>query len=1193
LNFKKLEVCGFKSFADKLNVEFDDGITAIVGPNGCGKSNVADAIRWALGEQSAKSLRGSAMQDVIFSGTDTRKSLSYCEVSLHFDNRARTFDTALQDVIISRKLYRSGDSEYLINRETVRYKDVGALLGNSGLGKNSYSIIGQGRIDSILSAKPGDRRAIFEDAAGISRTKESKAESERRLERIEGILQRRKDILGELEIQLGPLERQAADAARFFEVRDRLRHFDINNYIVQAESVQGQREIVQARIAEVEEALAVKHAEFTAVSDEHQAATDRVQSLDTELRKLYEEQYALGRILEQKLGETRNLKDRIAFFEEHNARLREGVVRDNAAAERGQARILALQEGARTRAARMQTVAAELDVLTTRHLNVVDVLKENEEELERAHAAAVSSLTKLSGTRAALSRLTAEKEGLTARLAEFDGRAAALLQRLEADELQLALLTAEREKIRAERACVYADGKSNTERYINAQAEVAALTLEVDKLSQSQASAVTQEKILSQLHRNLEGYAYAVRNVLKAAETDAALKAKVEGVLAQLVRVDQRYEVAVEMVLGNALQNLVTANEEDAKDVINYLKATKGGRVTILPVSAVKARPLHADEIKSLRRKGVVGVAAELVQCDPRYRGIVDNLLGRTVVTETIDVAIQLSRDTDRAFRLVTLDGDIITQQGAMTGGSRKEELLNLLAKEREADNAKAEVQRLSQLLAERTAAKTEAAAGLERLLAATRQCNDAVQAYDLRLATAEEKIDELHRAAEGARTERGTLTSVAGTARERLTALTAEEAAARAEEAALNRAQAGGEAVNQTEYLAYKTERDTLGAQIMSFKVEQAELGRDDKAAREEEHRLHHDIRAYTEQVESANAKLAENRREIEAHRGALAAAEAQVDSHSSERLTAVKGEIAGLDETKIRLQHELARLLIDRDGVQGEINNLTEHRYKEMSELTGIEATLHASEERITEEYKLTWEQCLAFREADYAYNKGIAESARLRRELGRFGSINPNAIEDCARVKDRYTEEKRQFEDDDKAAQELRRIIKLMSTEMVDKFAKQFELIRANFTKVFTELFGGGRADLRLEEAEDPLEAGIEIVAEPPGKRLQSISLLSGGERAMTAIAILFAILRLKAMPFCVLDEIEAALDDANADRFAQYLHKFSQKTQFIVITHRKPTMELADSLYGVTMEEKGVSKIVSVKLSEAVKNAAPGA
>jgi len=1189
-------VFGFKSFADKLNLEFEDGITAIVGPNGCGKSNVADSIRWALGEQSAKSLRGSNMQDVIFTGTESRKSLSFCEVSLHFDNTAKIFDSEFNDVVISRKLYRSGDSEYLINKTPVRYRDVGAILHNTGLGKNSYSIIGQGRIDSILSAKPADRRGIFEDAAGISKYKEVKIENERKLVRVKEKLVRSGDIISELEKQLEPLRRQADDARRCFEVQEKLKFYDVNNYVVQYESVQDKRDVINARVKGIEEEYDLKQTEFDAVYDEYQAIMESFNSIDREYEVLNEERFLLIRELEKHTGEINLLKEKVEHLKGQSLRLKQEVAKDNAEFEENTRRLSDLEEDIAAKQKQGDNLKKSIESVNGRYLEVVQILKRGEDDVESAHQEAVNSMAKLSETKADMARLAAEKDSAAERVKEFSKRVDALSAKITDDEIKIILANGEIEKSQKERDRFSGLGAQKAALFAQANQNIQKFAAEIDKLNTEYHSKKTRQKMLSDMNKEMQGYAYSVKMLLKDAAIKPELSRRIEGTVAQLIKVKAEYEVALEMALGAALQNIVTGTEEDAKFLISHLKANNYGRATFMPLSSIKGRMLDASADKYLKLKGVIGVASDLCGFDKKYTDIIFNLLGRTVVVDTYDNAVAVARQSSYSFRIVTKDGEIFSPQGTITGGSKKSEIANFLSQERELDEAMAEVIRLEKSLAEITRKRSSEAEALDKISAEMKKLNDSVHAFDVMLAAENEKLQEIVKSVNACREEIKQLEAerTKTAAREKEITKAISECVGFEKTIADKRREAVDyNQKNQKQFEEVKAERDRLWAELTDLKVKQAAADSAATAERGEIARLKNEIAALLETIEENNVQIDKNEQTFAAVDLSLIEDGSLADSGMAERLNTIAAELSGMSAKKLEFQNKLLALEQDKQQYQTELTAIAEKKFLERNELTKIDSSMQYYHEKITEEYKMTYEDCLIFKEADYNYNRGVAEANRLKRELGRFGPINANALEDYTRVKERYDAEALQKADLDKSIIDIKKIIKEMTIEMLTRFNAQFELIRANFTRVFKELFGGGKADLMIEEAEDQLEAGIEIVAEPPGKKLQSISLLSGGERALTAIAILFAILKLRPMPFCVLDEIEAALDDANAERFAKYLRKFSEKTQFIVITHRKPTMELADSLYGVTMEEKGVSKIVSVKLSDAIKNVAVAA
>ncbi len=1190
MKFKKLEVAGFKSFADKLEVKFGAGITAIVGPNGCGKSNVADSIRWVLGEQSAKLLRGSSMQDVIFNGTEKRKSLSFCEVSLVFDNSEKLFPTLdYNEVVISRKLYRSGESEYLVNKTVCRLKDIVDLLRDAGMGREGYSIIGQGRIDELLSSKPEDRREIFEEAAGISKFKARKKEAERKLARTSENLTRVNDILEEKAKQLEPLTRQSENARKWLDLRDKLKHYEINTYIYQYDTANEAKEVINNRLNGILEEMNLRQRESDDVAKSYNEAMVAVGSADKSIEELREELLTLTVGMEKQAGELKLLKERLGYLTSQSEKLREENAKldaDYALAleyiEQGSAALTEKRE-------QLEEKRVQADKASDDYLNVIETLTVGEGEVEQRHKAIIEAMDKLADIKANMSRLLAERDALHISIDDLKNRIAFNKAKLKIDKQNESAVAAELAEMerRRDELIKERDGKFTLNNECLAIINDCAVKL--DKLNATYYSLRTRHKMLKEMQQAYEGFAFSVKKLISVSKTDKDVARSMEGVVASLITVKSPFETAIEMALGNAVQNIVTKNEDDAKFLIAYLKEHNYGRVTFLPITSIKPRNIDKSFDALIRTDGCYGRASDLVSCDVKYRGIVEGLLGGTVIVDNMDTAIALAKKSGYGFKIVTLDGDIVNPHGSITGGSKKSELTNIFGYDKEIAALEKELSDVSAKIDELSKLRDEKSALMEKGKELTRGLRDEIHNLEVEHAGKAEThnklkdiVEELEKSSEELENEIKNSAERIDVIDNNLNSVSELENLITSEK---EDAAAGGEE-RQQQFEALRAERDRLHELMTNAKVDVSTLENVIANTETEIARLQDNVRSYITKIEYNNAQLSENESlisKIDSEMNRLTIDEGAGDT---ERVKEIRKTLANLDEFKQRNQEKVTALDAEKTALVSKIQELLEKKNKEEMLLLKVDTDIEQMQQRVMEEYSLEYKDCLPFKEENYNINEGVTAAARLKRQMHNLGNINLDAIEQCKLMYESYNELNVQKEDLDKAKYELEKIIAELSAEMLSRFSEQFEQIRTNFRKIFKELFDGGNADLILLENENPLEAGIEIVAQPPEKKLQSISLLSGGERALTAIAILFAILRLKPMPFCVLDEIEAALDDANAGRFAKYLRRFSEDTQFIVITHRKPTMELADNLYGVTMEEKGVSKIVSVKLSEAV-------
>ena len=1193
MKFTKMEVCGFKSFADKLEIKFNDGITGIVGPNGCGKSNIADAIRWVLGEQSAKALRGDNMLDVIFNGTEKRNSLSYCEVSLFFANDDNTLPVEFSEVVVTRKLYRSRESEYMINRAPCRRCDVVDLLRDIGVGKEGYSIIGQGRIDALLSAKPEDRRSIFEEACGIAKFKQKRRETENKLSRTRDSLSRINDILGEIGRQLSPLEKASENAKIFLEKKEILKSQELNYYIDRYDHVNETKAVINGKLAAVGASLQEKQSTYAEASRDYDETMDKIAHIDDEVKQLQEERVTLRVGIERQNSEYNLVQEKIKHLNQLCVKLEFDIASYEQSVERARHGLGESQSQKARDTRELAELNARAERISQQFIDVVAQISKGENEADASEKQLYDSLQQLSDIKANLSGLAAEKKAISDRHTELVAKITSLEEenrgrRAAVDEIKAALdeKAAELEESRENRNQL-ALSAENSGRLLERNKR------ELQQLASAAAGLEAKERMLSRIAENNEGYVNSVRLLLNDCRRDPTLDMRVCGTVAKLMTVPQQYEVAIDVALGAAMQNIVVHTQNDAKSLIAYLKQMKYGRITFLPMDAVKERPAEGYLVAKVKRStGYIGLADELIETDRKYRAIYSSLLGRTIICDDIDNAVNIAREINYGMRIVTLEGDVIHPAGAMTGGSRRTEASSLLSAERELAEVKEElrvsVQRRKQLSTD--VEKLEAVAGSRRRQ--LESMDEQLHAAELEFAVVNEKFEKATADLEEHLKERDALVKDIESIEARIKAI--EENLAHAdklESQVAERKESADDFRSKTKgaYDVLRKKRDQLSADATQIKVDIARVESQLSAAESEINRYADEIKGAEEQINFVRTQLANSRADLAELENPDEKLE--LDEASQKKLEDIEKRLADFD----RYKKDLQKRLTDSDRLRNQLNlditDLNDKKYREEFNLSKVDTDMAAMQDRIWEDYQCTYEDALPFRAENFDAEAAPANIALLKKEIAKLGYVNVDAIEEYKETKERYDELDLQRDDTLKAANDLDKIVRDLTAEMLDRFGTGFDLINRNFQRVFKELFGGGSAKLSLEdleEGEDPLEAGIQIYAEPPGKKLGgSLSLLSGGEKALTAIAILFAILKMKPMPFCVLDEIEAALDDANVTRFANYLQNFSQETQFIVITHRKPTMELADSLYGVTMEEKGVSKMVSVKLSDAVK------
>ena len=1192
MNFEKLDIYGFKSFADKVEIKFESGITAIVGPNGCGKSNVADSIRFVMGESSAKSMRGSSMQDVIFNGTQNRKPQSYCEVSLYFNNKEKIFpDLDFEQVILTRKLYKSGESEYLINKTTCRRRDIVDAFRSIGLGKESYSVIGQGKIDSILSAKPEDRRNIFEEAAGISKFKEEKASSKTKLEKVNDNLARINDIILELERQLGPLKKQSENAKLFLSLSNRLKELELNIYVYESDNSNVEKNKIHEIIRGIEEEIALKQSEFEEAVKKYDFSQEQIESLDETINALRDELLNLTVALEKQNGEIKLYNEKISIAKEQNERTLDNIKQSELIVESAKEEKDKLESERESLENDIKSSQLEQKNLETQYQTILEKLSLGEADAENVDSALFSALEESGDIKSRLLKYETELESLKTRQKElFDEK-----ESLENDSknFESKIETAEQEiETIDEKIEIKNSEKSEVdEKIISLNEKYSEYSEQIEDTRANYHTKLSKFNVLSEMKEYNEGFAISVRRLLEQANDGSSIGGKIVGVVASLMRVPKKYEVAIEMALGASVQNIVTKNEDDAKVLINYLKTNKFGRVTFLPITSVKERYISSQAESKLNMNGVCGVASELIEFDKKYEKVFSSLLGSTIIIDNMDNAVEFSRATGYSTKIVTLEGDVISPQGSLTGGSRKENTANILGRDREIDELKKDLEILKNNIDKFSAKQDEIRESISKENAKLNKIIEDIHALEIEKVKQEELIDSLEDQLDETKqtlAEQDIMFTAildkidfVQTEVTRISKLQ-EDINSKKTKVAQDKKQA------TDNFGKLRTERDELFQKLGDLRIKNESL----KSKLDANSVNHERVEILIAQNEF---KAKELMLEIQKNNQQIASLEENINdivqtsafSASQKKIELVKQKITSISDAKKRYQHEMNEADGNKMMLAGEIQKANERKSKEENKLVKIDTDLENLQNRVWEEYQMTYADAKQVAVQDFDIKEGTTEAQEVKKQIQKLGSVNLASIEDVKTISERYEELVHQRDDMTKARNDLDTIIKDLTERMEKQFGECFEKIRNNFQITFRELFGGGKADICFTDPNNVLECGIDIIAEPPGKKLQSITLLSGGEKALTAVAILFSILKLRSMPFCVLDEIEAALDDANVERYAKYLHKFSGNTQFIVITHRKPTMELADSLYGVTMEEKGVSKVVSVKLSDAIK------
>ncbi|MCR5147664.1 MAG: chromosome segregation protein SMC [Eubacterium sp.] len=1179
---KSIEVNGFKSFANKIDFKFNNGITAIVGPNGSGKSNVADAVRWVLGEQSAKNLRGAKMEDVIFAGTELRKPQGSAYVAITLDNSDHKLPIDYNEVTVARRVYRSGESEYLINGTVTRLKDVTKMFFDTGIGKEGYSIIGQGKIEQILSGKPEEKRELFDEAAGIVKYKKNKAATEKALLSEHQNLSRVNDILSELEGRVGPLERQSEKARKYLGLKEKLKGLEVSSFIIE--------------LQEINENLERLEKEKKIMTDD----SERLNNEFENTRNAYDELEQKVEELSHAIDDIKNvITDKKLENEKADGEIR--VLTEQISSENKNREII-LGEIARTKA-EIERLSAELEKYKNDKKNFSSTVKQadkeasdkkkecealeekitlKEEEIENAKGEIIDFINEGGTLKAKVGRYDTMLENISLRKTELRQKYLSL----KSDE---AKFTEEKKRFKESLGNASELLRENQEKHKAAEngirnntEESASVKNDITKYNQMVISLRSRQEALINLTERYEGYGNSIKKVMEQKDKNKGIV----GVVADIIKVQAEYEIAIETALGGNIQNIVTDNEETAKKMIRFLKDNKLGRATFLPASNVVARGSVAPE--ALKEKGVIGIASKLVTVDEKYRNIVESLLGRSIVVDNIDNAGVLAKKFNQSLRLVTLEGELINPGGSMTGGAFKNQS-NLLGRKRELDQLSEDIKKASVKLSEARKKETELLMRRESLKEERDRLNQVIQRQGIEENTLRISLENAERSLEE------TLQLFESVKKENL------ELDEQVKDINLNKDELFDEGKQKENAIEERKKH------ITGLEDEVAKL-REEKKLRDEEYaglslkagNIRQQSGFIDQNIDRINADIERSAADEAGYNERLSLSGSNADSFK-EKIDILSMSKAENDKAISDSTEELNKLVSSREKESRKHKELLNRREELTSEISRMDKaifTCNNSIEKITEkkdaeinymweEYELTYSSAVELaREKEETLSRSALkkEISSVKGDIKGLGDVNVNAIEEYKEVRERYDFLSTQRDDIVKAEENLKNIIAELEKAMKDTFTEKFKDIQTMFQKVFHELFGGGKATLSLVDDEDILESGIIINAQPPGKKLQNMMQLSGGEKSLTAIALLFAIQSLKPSPFCLLDEIEAALDDSNVKRFAKYLDKLTKDTQFIVITHRRGTMESADILYGITMQEKGVSTLVSVNLIE---------
>lgn len=1179
---KRLELQGFKSFADKTILEFKPGITSVIGPNGSGKSNISDAIRWVLGEQSMKSLRGAKSEDIIFAGTQSRKSLGFAEVSIVIDNSDAKLPIEYSEVTVTRKLYRNGETGYFINKTPCRLKDILELFMDTGIGKDGYSIIGQGKIDEILSNKSEDRRHIFEEAAGIVKYRTRKQESEKKMEQTKLNLLRINDILTEIEGNIEPLKAQSEKAKQYLNLREELKNievglfvYNINTYKEKLEQIIKDEEIMTAQRNTENEKL-------TSIQSLKDSLKQELDEITTQIEQMQNIGFESTNKIEKINSEIGISKERIQNNIANKERLESEI-------QELKTRIGELQEEEKQRQEKKANLfqnkekfEEELKQKETELAKLTKTLSDKELEIEAKKQKIETNTDKKYEVLADINTQEANYENLEKRKKTLKIELENIISELDSTRDNKQELSKKFYEIQSKRNIVSNNLQQETTEKESCMNKIKDFEEEINKLNYQMNMKDARHKFLLETEKEKEGYIKSVKELLLDCDKNSQLKKGMHGVLANLISVNKEYELAIEMCLGQALQNVVTETEEDAKKLVEHLRNNNLGRASFLPISSIRGKRI--ENVISNGMKGVIGIASDLVKCDKKYSQIVLNLLGRTVVVEDMNIGISLAKMNNYSFRIVTLKGDVISSSGSITGGSVATKTVNILGRSREIEELEKEIKKLSKKIEEITLQKQkylesiteviEKVAGLEKEL---QDIEIVYAAENQKMVSIEENIYKLEQRRDKLKEEELSIN------KQKEESIKQKEEKEQEVEKLNSEIKSLSEEVEQFATVNKDNQKyiDDLNFDITNLKISVSSFIESEASIEEFVERIRQEILNNNNNIENKNNTLNQAIKEN-------AELQTKIDNLNSE-IEQIKAEVNNSSENIEKLKQlrtEKNELL---DKKEEEITNqfsilegLKEQIVKMDFKKTKLEQDIEQLINTLWDEYEITPNNA-----GEYKKPNNIAQAQKevssIREKIKDLGSINIDSIEEYKKISERYDFMCEQRLDLENTVAKLRKVISEMTQTMEQQFKEKFEIINKNFNEVFIELFGGGKAELILTDEDNVLECGIDIRVQPTGKKLQNMMLLSGGEKAFTAIALLFAILKINPAPFCILDEIEAALDDVNVYRFAEYLKKFSQASQFLVITHRKGTMEVADTVYGVTMEENGISKLLSMKLS----------
>lgn len=1185
---KHLDIQGFKSFPDKIRLDFDSGITAVVGPNGSGKSNISDSIKWVLGEQRVKSLRGDKMEDVIFAGTQVRKPLGFAEVSLTLDNSDGKIPVDYSEVKVTRTVFRSGESRYAINGTQCRLKDIHELFMDTGIGREGYSIIGQGKIDEILSSKSDDRRRLFEEAAGIVKYKNRRQETLDKLEKEQNNLERVQDIISELEGKVEPLRNQSEKAKKYLSLKDELKSVEITRFYNYVTGLDGDLKKLEEAYKILTDDTSQKDERIKRIKEEAQRLKEEIEAIDSEIAGKNALLIDIKAEAEKNDGQINLFKEQIANIDRDIERVKNEAAQAETDINSLTGKLIEFTSEKSDIEKKLAEKAAALQDKEAEFNTVESLMSVNEEHMEEFKAEILEEMKNISDAENNKMRLEALNEQFSIRLNQVNAEKEQTLSRLDAAQVHKKAVKFKLSEYDDRIAAIENENNAIAEEADKNTAEAENIKKKLDSAGKELSEKISRYSVLSDMQNDYEGFYKSVKSILKL--RDSRFKG-ICGAVGELIKVDKKYETAVETALGAGMQNIVAENEDEAKAAIAYLKTNNLGRASFLPISVIKGKTF-GNEIRDISgSEGFLGIASNIVEYDKKYKNIIENLLGKTIIMENLDCAVRLSKRAGYRYRIVTLEGDIINPGGMMTGGSISKKTTSFFARSREIGELKDRVLELKEYtgkLTEKLDDINSKTALLEEKktvnINAINEIRLSAASLSKELSQTEETCRELTEKSEALTLELSQLEKQVESTKNDIEYYAGEIESTKEDIKELeNRL-----SVYKGSTESGRAERERLLRELTAVKVDLSALTEKRTAANENCSRINREMDIKHEFIESLKANIigfTRNKAEKQDEMEKLKTLAGTIN----DKFNACAGEIEALNEQKRIKTGETKGFEDEQQNVMESVSMLKNDIFRTETKIERLKEDRQRIVDEIWEEYEITYQMAEKERNTELSSADADKGVKSLKAAIKELGNVNVNAIDEYREVKERFEFLTAQRDDIIAAEDKLMVMINDLTELMKTQFAEQFKIISENFNEVFKEMFGGGKAYLKLSDETNVLDSGIDIIAQPPGKNLQNMMLLSGGERALTAIAILFSILKMKPSPFCVLDEIEAALDDANVNRYANYLKRFSAETQFIVITHRKGTMEAADTMYGVTMQEKGVSKIISVKFEDAEKDA----